>query len=388
MSQRHGGLVWFLLLSLALAAVRTSGQTTEAAAEEDVPCVDAKGNNDMYGLGIRIGVYLQALALALATLFEQPSYRGIVFATIWFQLSMLVGVVYLTVTDDALEVVDVMVINIFMMFWSVSTFPTLFGGDGPPKLLSGGGLQMLLGDGDDLRMLGGDDDLRVLGGVLRMLFGRGLRMLLDGGGPPRWSRVWVVPFVKSLIDLGYFAHSVWFWFVGIDVLVHTPCTAKYGYGMYGSWRTVGKISAVSMVVVYLYFPLRMLGVVKFPGSWRTTTAKVAATEPAEEGGTASVRQAPRPRQWPGGLMCFYVTMVAIALFFAGIWVMLVERTIQVNHITGIHTINTVGQLIPFLTGVGSFLSIFLDWKPPQVKCTERGGPFSFFCMSVGWRWWL
>jgi len=328
MNRRHGVLVRFLLLSLALSVVHTSGQTTEAAAEEDAECVGIEGNSDMYGLGIRVGVYLQSLTLALATILEQPSYRGIVFATVSFQVSMLVGVVYITMTDDALEAAEAAIIAVFTMCSSANTSPKLLDGDRPPALHRSRDLLRLLGD----------------------------------SGPPRWSQAWVVPFVKSFVDLGTYGYSVWFWFAGLDVLAHTPCTGYTFFfarvSLYGWLRVLMKIAVVLLMTLKLCLLLGMFDVVKLPDSWHATTAKDDAT-----GLDLPVPQL-RRSLWLAG-------RVVSAILGVGFWVLVVELMIHWNHISGIYTINTVGQLIPFLTGVGSFLSFLLDWEPPE---PETGWP--------------
>jgi hypothetical protein len=332
MSRRHAGLVRFLLLSLALSAVRTSGQTTQAAAEEDAACVGIKGNNDMYGLGIRIGAYLQSFALGLATILEQRSYRGIVFATMSFQLSMLVGVVYITVTDGALEAAEAAIITILTMLSAAGTSQKLFGGDRPPALRGR----------------------------------RGLVVLLGGHSSPQWSQAWVVPFVKSLIDLGTGAYSVWFWFAGLDVLKHTPCTGYAFFfarvSLYGWLRVLMQIVIVGLVALNLYVLLGMLGVVKLLGSSRAATAEDAATEPAAE---EERKAAPDP--WVSQLRNVLprAGKVVSAVLSVGLWVMVVELMIHWNHISGVYTISTVGQLIPFLTSVGSFLSFLVNLEKKE-----------------------
>jgi len=345
MNPRHGGLVRLLLLSLALSAVRTSGQTTEAAPEEDAACVGIEGNNDMYGLGIRVGVYLQSFALALATVLQQKSYSGIAFAAVLFQLSMLVGVVYVTATDDALEAAEAAIITIFTLCSSADTSPQLLVGDRPPEQHHRCDLLKL--------------------------------KLLGGHGPPKWEQEWVVPFVKSLVDLGTFVYSVWFWFAGLDVLTHTPCTGYAFFfarvSLYGWLRVLMKIVVVLLMVVRLYLLLSMLDVVKLSDWWCGTTAEDDATDAAaaEEGKAAPdqrVSQFEYPR-WLAG-------RVVSAILPVGFWVMVVELMIHWNHISGIYTINTVGQLIPFLTGVGSFLSFLLDWHAPvQEGPALLGGMF-------------
>jgi len=390
MSRRHGVLVRFLLLSLALSAVRTSGQTTEAAADEDAACVGTEGNSDLYGLGIRVGAYLQALALMLATAFKQPSYGGIMFATIFFQLSVLVGVVYITAADGMLEATEVAITNNFLLYWSVITFPALICGDAPLKLLIDDalptpisfGLPKLLIDSDPLKP--------------KLLIDGSLLKLLIGYDPPnrRWSQAWAAPLLKWVVDLSISVYTAWQLFAGIDVL---PCTDVKTPAHASLLRVFSGVLLVLQFSGHLFLFLFM-AVATFP-SLRViiakriestplshtaaspshvpiaddskATATHAATEPvAREEHEAAQELQPRHRSWRTPKN-FRTTMAATAIICICIWFISIELAIKRYDLSGMHTINTVGQLIPFLTGVGSFLSFLLDWETPGGRSSER-----------------
>jgi len=115
----------------------------------------------MYGSGIRIGAYLRSFAL-LAMALGQRSYCWMVFTAMSFQLSMLVGVVYVTVTDGALEAAEAVVITTSTLCSSVAASSQLLRDDRPP------------------RVLGGDSALTMFDGDLFI-----------SEGPPQWSTAWV-----------------------------------------------------------------------------------------------------------------------------------------------------------------------------------------------------
>jgi len=170
----------------------------------------------------------------------------------------------------------------------------------------------------------------------------------------------------------------------LDVLMHTPCGYAFFFihvSLYGWLRVLMKIAVVLLTVTVLCSLLRTVVAAKLPsmchvsaaswrstaGRWYVTTAEDAAAKPAEEEGKAAAEpQVSQPRcealRARGIAVAAGSTVVGV-----GFWAMVVELMIHWNHISGIYIINTVGQLIPFLIGVGSFLSFFLNWEKPRRK---------------------
>ncbi len=68
------------------------------------------GNADMYGLGIRIGVYCQALAGAVASGFYQDSADGMQWANGYFRWALFIALCYLTSTNKEFQVVEAAIV--------------------------------------------------------------------------------------------------------------------------------------------------------------------------------------------------------------------------------------------------------------------------------------
>ena len=72
------------------------------------------GTSDMYGLGIRLGIYLQTFAVLVAAAGKQTtSMEGISFAGCFFKLSMLSGLSILTLGTAEFNVVEAGIIIAF-----------------------------------------------------------------------------------------------------------------------------------------------------------------------------------------------------------------------------------------------------------------------------------
>ena len=113
----------------------------------------------------------------LAAIFQQPSYWSIYYASLLFQLSMLVGVIYLTVTKSAFEAAEVVIVTCLLLFNTSFTTSYL--------------------------------------------------------AKTKYIRRRIVLVLKTIVDLGSTCYSLWFWYVGLDGLSHASC-AVHG----SSWLRV------------------------------------------------------------------------------------------------------------------------------------------------------
>jgi hypothetical protein len=103
----------FTLVAYAspLSASGSAPRTVDAGQDStgDSNC-GFTGNADMYGLGIRIGVYCQALAGAVASGFYQDSADGIQWANGYFRWALFIALCYLTSTNQEFQVVEAAII--------------------------------------------------------------------------------------------------------------------------------------------------------------------------------------------------------------------------------------------------------------------------------------
>ncbi|KAI5813204.1 hypothetical protein BZA77DRAFT_390078 [Pyronema omphalodes] len=177
-----------------------------------------EGNGDMYGLGIRLGVYIQAFATTLSGAYKQESSRSASFANGFFQFAMFVALVYMTVINRELEVVEAAIIILFT-FCSVS--------------------------------ISNPEDKALRMPEMRQF--QDIRRLLQHS---------FVPFGKLLIELALNLYWTWFWFIGIERQKLSPCTG-YGFffskvSLFGWFRTLATIVTISMVVWDMFIIIRVL----------------------------------------------------------------------------------------------------------------------------------
>ncbi|KAF8426539.1 hypothetical protein EV426DRAFT_436754 [Tirmania nivea] len=83
------------LLTICLLTLFTHSiwkTVTDLEAQRKLTCESVKGNSDMYGLGIRLGVYMQLVVSAFVDSFGNQQYSsGLVASTLWFLFALSVA---------------------------------------------------------------------------------------------------------------------------------------------------------------------------------------------------------------------------------------------------------------------------------------------------------
>ncbi|KAI4865268.1 hypothetical protein F4820DRAFT_303089 [Hypoxylon rubiginosum] len=156
--------------------------------ESPNPC-EMQGDADMYGIGIRLGLYAQSFTTLLVTLFIREEEGQNRILSLLLQLAIFAGTLLNTRTGT------VRAFDVVIVFW-----------------LLAGALSSLTGDG-----LGG---VGSFSGTCRLLFYAALS-----------------------------AYGCWFWFAGADGMVAPPCgiteVVFFGGSTLNGWfRTFGKVVAV------------------------------------------------------------------------------------------------------------------------------------------------
>lgn len=166
----------FLLNLTVLAIAQTHAPSTPAILATrqpngDQPC-GFQGNNDAYGLGIRLGIYLQWLIAAASSFFLQDGGRSVVGISNCYRLAMFIGLLFITIKHGS----DLQASEAAVMF--------------------------LLGAGGAFTTVRAPD--------------------LHSG---RASTAAVGAAVQVLIRLALGAYAVWFFSTGMDGMRHPPCSA-------------------------------------------------------------------------------------------------------------------------------------------------------------------
>lgn len=297
-----------------------SGNNTIAAA----PC-GIVGKEDLYGLGIRLGVYIQTLTLIISGILRQPGTAELANLGGLYQFALLFGVVYATVNMDdfhACEAVIMTVFSITCMGLNPSTFAV------------------------SMRIPNDESELNLLQRTFSPLYGTLLRYS-----------------VVVAID----AYQVWLWFVGLDRLAHTSCTRHTFFfarvDMYGGFRTFAKVFSVFiMVIATTFWTSLIISVV----SWRKATyGSVSGAKNRSSGAVTRGGLILEPEE--RGLMSKLQNAVKIAptlsmALLLILAVLAVELTIRWSHVHDVYSLTSVGQIIPLIMSLGGFVSVILKGK--------------------------
>ncbi|CEJ84298.1 hypothetical protein VHEMI03438 [[Torrubiella] hemipterigena] len=151
-----------------------------------------KGADDLYGIGVRAGLYTQWVATLIATLFDPETESDIRLANIIIQCSIFLGLCTESRNDGASAVGAIVT-----------------------QVLLCGSLSSLTGDGFN--------HAGKVSGIMRFLFYTGLS-----------------------------AYGCWFWFYGIDSMMRPGCNEVAFFGLtsfHGWFRTLGKVLSIIGVVL-------------------------------------------------------------------------------------------------------------------------------------------
>lgn len=163
-----------------------SGLTTTALSPRDPLACDFVGNSDIYGIGIRIGFYLQTTATALS-IFIQSNYKGVQSSSFttnqWFGTALLIALCY-TTAKGSLFASEIYVASILL----VATFHQPKHLDKTPKIRSASSIGNYGENGSSAT------ELEYTLGHRRSLITEGLLCLAHGG------------------CIGYL---LWYWFKGV-----------------------------------------------------------------------------------------------------------------------------------------------------------------------------
>jgi hypothetical protein len=240
-----------------------------------------EGNSDIYGVGVRIGLYSQWVATLLVTLFSPEEEETFRIVNLIIQSSIFLGICQQS-SSETNPVESIIVL--FLMCGSLSS---------------------LTGDGMSY--------FSHLSGIFRILFYTALS-----------------------------AYGCWFWFEGLDNMIVPGCEAIAFLGrtsVNGWFRTLAKVvSVLGLILSVALIGVCIYAIVcRFQNRFEVAVARRRKQRPKVEIGLLVLS---------AGLIAFSVNVV--------------EYLIRVNNVTGLGTIDAVGQLIPFLIGI--FECTAISWK--------------------------
>jgi hypothetical protein len=254
----------------------------------------------MYGVGIRLGVYLQAAVTILAQTFAHPLANDMVKTGALFQFAMLVSLVYNTADNPDLYAIEALVIYLFSLASLGVSTDALWDRPRQENFLE--------------------------------------KRILPSG----------VAILRQTTVLGIDCFQVRFWFKGLEKLKRTDCRADTFFfarvDMYGSFRTFAKVFSM----------LLMIAVALAIGSMVNRSLSEKKKSGVETDGIRGRMSSMNDRA--------YVRGVGPIIFLVLI-VLAVELTITWNGIRDVNSVNEVGQLIPLIIAVGTCMGMLLSWPP-------------------------
>ncbi|KAF8472883.1 hypothetical protein BDZ91DRAFT_760323 [Kalaharituber pfeilii] len=300
-----------------------------------------RGNADMYGLGVRIGVYLQIFACICAKYLRlERAIESLAFSSGLLRLALLISLSYVTIKEERLEAVDT-AIMVLLALISTPPFDSLGRVSLPSNL-----------------------EFRTLGRFLNQM----------------------APMFRALSGLGLICYSVWFWWTGLETLGHSPCTGTTFFfakvSLYNWFRWLGRIYTVYMLIALVLMILNWMR-----RNWCPNCGSAGNSSRNSES-TVKARVMDKIRkilvidiilEILGGYKDFFVFLITnrtskavLAIVVNGLIILAIELTIRWNFITGVNSLGSVGQLIPFLVGVGNLFSVWLicgeDGDQQQPNC--------------------
>ncbi|KAF8428696.1 hypothetical protein EV426DRAFT_571309 [Tirmania nivea] len=312
----------------------------------DWECSGFEGDEDTYGLGIRIGLYFQWITSSIAYNFvpsEAIMMRGI---NNCFQAAMFAGLLFVTIDKGShgkLHAVEAYLMLIFCM-----------GG-----VCSGNLVDDVQDDGlEDGRGIGGEGGLGATVTAERGWVKTGYAYLETStlGG-----------YVRLLLACGFIAYGLWFVFVGMDEMLDAfPNDCRYAFflarvDLSGSFRKFLKALFILVAIPALVSLKRGTATLAratqnffFEQGWQGRAKpkpeiynESPVTTPPE-----SQTLSPSNNEVPG---LQYVKIRLLDVILSGtllIFIIAVELIIRWNKIEKVQSIRSTGQLLPVIIGVG------------------------------------
>ncbi|KAH7305413.1 hypothetical protein B0I35DRAFT_111680 [Stachybotrys elegans] len=249
-----------------------------------------QGNGDLFGLGVRLGLYIQLLTSGMVSSLLPKSLHSSYFINT--NISLFASTWIIIIKESILRDLPAVEINVF----SVLALTQI--------------------------------------GAIMVLVSRHLTMI------PAIS----LAAIPAQILLS--AYWTWFFWRGLDVLPRSACPDEYAFffarvSLYHWFRTLSKVGYIILLVLVFY------GCLTLPKQIRLI--RELQTE------AQGLQQEMEGDRW-FQLVHIALQMVNTMLILA-IAVTSTELTIKWNNIQGVYTLNSVGQLIPFITGLGLFMNV-------------------------------
>ncbi|KAF2472760.1 uncharacterized protein BDR25DRAFT_365913 [Lindgomyces ingoldianus] len=266
-----------------------------------------EGNGDMYGLGIRLGYYLQWYGAIFAAWFAPTESRSLRFTNALFIAASFLALVIITARDmESLQPVEVYIILLLMFGAYLALIPIY--------------LWRLLTKCDPYW-----DPTRY-------------PLVIPGA---------VFANLHLLLLVGVLVYQYWFWFNRVSSLDHVNCQ-QYGF-FFAQIRLNNKGFVAVNILVFFFLGLVCLYII-----WLKIRRAAGLPSPRAKRRRHLIAHI----ELLGNIDVWVKIVVALTVTVA------TELVIDWNGIEGVNSLSSAGQTIPFLIGLGSVLRIFyVYWFP-------------------------
>lgn len=339
-----------------------------------------KGDSDTYGLGIRISIYIQWLANGVSYTFDLEDTSSLRAVANCFQCAMFVGLIFVTVNQGsnlyAVEAFTVLILCIAGGFHEGAF----------KKFLNPETKQDATAPNDTT-----SEPRRASTIDPKKPNDTASESKSDASKPrrePPYNKLEGLGlFIQLLVNLALDGYAVWLVFAGMDNMRHPPCsTFGFAYNrvnLYGWLRTVLKLASIASIARHVLFAI-------VPIVRALVNTHILKPKDADQ------RQPTKPKVgdiWSDAMSPYLKLMQELwnvvrnrgefaecmakalwSLYLRGSFIMMVEYSIKWNHIEGLYTLWSTGQLLPLLFAVGGLCTTVDSWihKIREDKIQEAG----------------
>lgn len=266
------------------------------------------GNSDMYGLGIRLGFYLQWFGVILANWLARSEVPGLRFAnSVFVAATFLALIIQMAKNVQNLEVVEVYIILLLMFGAYFALIPI----------------------------------------YIWRLFTK-CNPYWDPSRYPIVNPGALYSNLNLLLLVAVLSFQLWFWFARVPVLSGEDCE-QYGF-LFAKIRLENTGFVVISVLLYSILTIICLVIVLI---------KFGCIIVEEDGGEN--RRHERRKDRAARIRTLQNLDSASRLIVAAVITVATELTIAWNHIRNVNSLSSAGQTIPFLIGLAAVIRILYVW---------------------------
>jgi hypothetical protein len=170
--------------------------------------------------------------------------------------------------------------------------------------------------------------------------------------------------IRFMLNLGFCSYGVWFVFKGMDGMKHPPCSTYAFFfarvNLFNWFRVLVKVTFLLGMMMYASFVFFGLPYM-LSACWRFFADKEYKKDPRRPDNAGDVERAGngqsaaqnRPAEARGIGACWEFSKSNLGMSgMLVIFMLIIEFMIEWNHIEGVNRLDSTGQLLPLIIGLG------------------------------------